>query len=505
MADEKPGKGAKVVRLRLEQAGAAEIDLGDAADRGSGGPGGEPPSADEQTIKSSDDALALMLSDRLEGEWLHLGANDVWLRWDGKKWAPERTKKLWDVARRICRQAAGHCPTQHSAAAVSSKKTIYAIATLAATDRRHAANIDEFDLDPMALNTPEGIVDLATGRVSPHDPASKMTKITPVGPAAAAPSSGKLADTAPRWHLYLHEATGGDAELAAYLKRIAGYCLTGSIEEHAVFFAFGPGGAGKSVFLSVLSGIMGDYATTAPMDVFTVSRGERHPTELAMLAGRRLVVATETEEGRRWDEAKLKAITGGDRITARQMRQDFFTYVPTFKLFMAGNFRPTVRNVDAAMRRRLNIVPFRHVPPKPDKKLTDKLKREWPGILTWALEGTLDWLKIGLAPPEAVRDATGDYFETEDSIGRWIEERCLTGVNLAALTRELYGDWRVWAEAAGEWVGKERQFAAALKQRGLEARRFTGGRRGFSKIGLKEGSQQNLSLADEAAGDPWEH
>lgn len=494
MADEKAGKGAKVVRLRLDQAGSAEIE------GGGGGASGEPPDSQEQAIKSSDDALALMLSDRLEGEWLHLGATDTWLRWDGKRWAPEKTKKLWDVARRICRAAAGHCPTQHSAAGVSSKKTIYATALLAATDRRHAASTDEFDLNPMALNTPAGIVDLATGRVSPHDPAAKMTKITPVGPA-----SGKWEDAAPRWQKYLHEAAGGDAELAGYLKRIAGYCLTGSIEEHAVFFAFGPGGAGKSVFLSVLSGIMGDYATTAPMDVFTVSRGERHPTELAMLAGRRLVVAAETEEGRRWDEAKLKAITGGDRITARAMRQDFFTYLPIFKLFMAGNYRPTVRNVDAAMRRRLNIVPFRCVPPKPDKKLTDKLKREWPGILAWATEGTLDWLKIGLAPPEAVRDATGDYFETEDSIGRWIEERCLTGVNLAALTRELYGDWKVWAEAAGEWVGKERQFAAALKQRGVEARRFTGGKRGFSGIGLKEAGQQNLGLADEGGGDCFEH
>jgi len=520
MADEKAGKGAKVVRLHLDQAGAAEISGLDADRRSGGGSEGEPPDSQERPIQFSDDALALMLSDRLEGKWLHLGASDVWLRWDGKRWAPEKTKKLWDVARRICRTAAGHCPTPHSAAQVSSKKTIYAIATLAGTDRRHAASLEEFDVNPMTLNTPEGIVDLATGRASPHDPAAKMTRITPVGPRLTAGrltagkptagSSGGLKDAmlsaaAPRWERYLHEATGGDKELQAYLKRIAGYCLTGSIEEHAVFFAFGPGGAGKSVFLNALSGIMGDYATTAPMDVFTVSRGERHPTELAMLAGRRLVIATETEEGRRWDEAKLKAITGGDRITARQMRQDFFSFLPTFKLFMAGNYRPTVRSVDAAMRRRLNIVPFQHVPPKPDKKLSDRLKREWPGILAWAVEGALDWQKIGLSPPDAVRAATGDYFEAEDVIGRWIEERCAVGVDQAALTRELFGDWRAWAEVAKEWIGKERQFADALKARGFKPRRFTGGQHGFSGIGLKEGGQQNLSLADSTSDEPWEH
>src|SRR6185437_11667835 len=170
--------------------------------------------------------------------------------------------------------------------------------------------------------------------------------------------------------------TGGDAELQAFLQRFAGYCLTGVTREHAMAFGFGTGANGKGTFLNTLTGIMDSYAAVAPMETFTSSTVDRHSTELAMLRGARLVTAQETEEGRRWAESRIKALTGGDPITARLMRQDFFTFTPQFKLIIAGNHKPGLRGVDEAIRRRFHLIPFAvKIPPEErDKDLADKMK-----------------------------------------------------------------------------------------------------------------------------------
>jgi putative DNA primase/helicase len=191
----------------------------------------------------------------------------------------------------------------------------------------------------------------------------------------------------PRWLTFLDEATGKDVELIGFLQRWCGYCLTGDIREHALVFCYGPGGNGKTVMLNTISGILGDYAKTAAMETFVASQFEHHPTDLAMLCGARLVTAAETEEGRAWAETKIKQLTGGDPISARFMRQDFFTYRPHFKLMIIGNFEPALRNVDDAARRRFNVMPFTRKPPVVDKTLEDKLHSEWSGILRWMIEG----------------------------------------------------------------------------------------------------------------------
>src|SRR4029077_13979269 len=152
---------------------------------------------------------------------------------------------------------------------------------------------------------------------------------------------------------------------------------------------------GKSVYLNILSSLMNDYATVAAMDTFAASKNDRHPTELAMLRGARMVTASETEEGRSWAESRIKQMTGGDPITARFMQKDFFTFPPAFKLTIIGNHKPMLRNVDDAARRRFNLVPFNRVPIKIDKQLGEKLKPEWPSILRWMIEGCLDWQKGG--------------------------------------------------------------------------------------------------------------
>jgi len=309
-----------------------------------------------------------------------------------------------------------------------------------------------------------------------------MTKITTATPGGDCPT----------WRRFLAEVTGGDADLQAYLQRVSGYCLTGSTREHALFFLYGTGANGKSVFVNTLATILGDYAASAPMDTFMEARGDRHPTDLAGLRGARFVSSIETEQGRRWNESKVKAITGGDKVSARFMRQDFFEYTPQFKLVIAGNHKPAIRNVDEAMKRRLHLIPFTiTVPPeRRDKHLQQKLLAERDGILAWALEGCLAWQRLGrLDPPPQVVAATEEYFEAEDALGRWLEERCVREANAKSLTAELFTDWKQWAEAAGEFVGSQRRFSDLLITRGVEKWRNAAGIRGFRGVGLKHPMQ----------------
>jgi putative DNA primase/helicase len=272
------------------------------------------------------------------------------------------------------------------------------------------------------------------------------------------------------------------------LKRAAGYSLTGSMREHTLFFSYGTGGNGKGVFLKTLTAILADYATVAPMETFIATHTDRHPTDVAGFRGARVVTAQETEEGRRWDESKIKALTGGDPISARFMRQDFFTFHPAFKLWIVGNHKPALRSVDEAIRRRLHLVPFTVTIPKDeqDKDLPEKLRAEWPGILRWMIEGCTEWLEIGLRPPPAVVSATAKYLSEEDALARWIEERCAIDPIYYETVANLFQDWREWAESAGEFVGSQKRFSQALEGRGYQRERQSGtGRAGFKGIALK--------------------
>lgn len=150
----------------------------------------------------------------------------------------------------------------------------------------------------------------------------------------------------------------GHQELIDYLQRVLGYSLAGITREHALFFLYGTGANGKSVFINTVAGVLADYHKTAPIETFTASQSDRHPTDLAGLRGARLVTATETEEGRPWAESKIKVLTGGDKVAARFMRQDFFEFVPSFKLLVGGNHMPSLRSVDEAMRRRIHSFHF---------------------------------------------------------------------------------------------------------------------------------------------------
>ena len=262
-------------------------------------------------------------------------------------------------------------------------------------------------------------IDLHTGIDEPPNRLDYCTKQTAVCPAP-------VATPCPMWMAFLNRVTGNNDTLIGFLQRYLGYCCTGHVYEHVVVFLYGTGGNGKGVFVSTVVGIFGDYAISAPMEMFLASKYDRHPTEIARLKGARLVVAHETTKGRAWDEAKIKNLTGGDRLSGRFMRGDFFDFTPTHKMIISGNTKPSLRNIDEGIRRRFLLVPFTvQIPPRErDPKLAEKLKTEWPAILRWMLDGCLEWRRVGLVVPTIVRDATDEYLADQDTLAQWIED-CL--------------------------------------------------------------------------------
>jgi putative DNA primase/helicase len=402
----------------------------------------------------SDDALALEFTKEYGADLRYVDKWGRWLSWDGACWRHDETLSVYDKARAICREAADHCGKKQTAQRIRAAQTVAAVERLARADRQHAATIQQWDADPWLLNTPSGVVDLRTGKLRPAARTDYATKITAVAPG------GNCA----LWRKFLAEVTNGDKELQAFLQRMCGYSLTGSTRDRALFFLYGTGANGKSVFVSTISGLMNDYAKAAPIETFIASTTESHPTDLAGLQSARLVTATETEDGRRWAENKIKALTGGDRISARFMRCDFFEFFPQFKIAIQGNHRPGLRSVDEAIRSRMNLIPFAVTIPfaKRDSRLLEKLRAEWPGILAWAIEGCLAWQRFGLAPPKAVSAATETYLAAEDALGRWLEERTVKSANAKAGSSELFQAWRRWAEGAGEYVGSQKRFDSGI-------------------------------------------
>ncbi len=458
----------------------------------SAGTGGAPPGGgdhgDGGRPFGGDDHLATELVKAMGGNWRC--ASGQWFFWDRKRWVRDEIKKVLDLSRRTCRRIANLIDNERLRRQITSEHAITAAVRLAECDPSVAMQITEFDPDPWQLNTPDGILDLRTGQLGPSRRDALMTRM------AGAGSDGEC----PTFMRYLDEATGGDKELQRYLQRVAGYCLTGSIEEQCILFFHGPGLTGKSTFLLVIQDLLGDYAASAPMNVFTVAFGERHPTELAHFAGARVVVASEIEEGQRWNEARLKAISGGDKITARFMKKDFFDFAPQFKLLIAGNHLPRMRSADDAMRRRMQIVPFRHKPVTVDKNLREKLNAELGGILKWAMEGEMERQRLGgLRPPPVVTHATDEYFRNENTLYRCIYECCELGIPYWIETAAFYSCYVSWARRVGEYVISLKDFSERLVSMGFERKLHSKTRRsGFCGLRLRSATP-DLPFEDRAA------
>jgi putative DNA primase/helicase len=412
---------------------------------------------DEAEVELTEHGIALAFSRRHADALRYCHTAGAWYVWTGTHWSKNETRLVFSWARDLVAEL--NREEELKIRATTGRAAFAgAVERFAQADPTFAVTASAWDSDLWALGTPGGTVDLRTGALRPSRRTDHITRITAVTPA----------DTpdCPTFLNFLHQAAGEDEGLVGFLQRWFGYCLTGVTTEHALLFVYGPGGNGKGVLLNTLSGILGPYATTAAMDTFTARHGDRHPTDLAMLQGARLVLTTETEEGQAWAEARIRALTGGDPITARFMRRDFFTYVPSFKLTISGNHQPALHNVDDAARRRFNIVPFLHKPSEPDRDLPEKLRAEWPGILRWLIEGCLAWQRDGLRRPKAVLDATAEYFADQDLIGQWIEDCCDVGDNVGATPTALFASWRGYVLRREEQPRSMKWLGATLQRRG---------------------------------------
>jgi P4 family phage/plasmid primase-like protien len=420
---------------------------------------------------TSDDAVARWMIER-HGRDLRFDAQTgQWFKWNGSRWLLSSRTEVTGIARKVCKAVAFLPSTKpEQAGALLALKKIKAVEEMARNDDDVQIRFDQWDCDPWLLNTPGGVVDLKTGELLPHDRNYHMRKM-----AAVTPDFSGLPT---RWLGFMDEITIGNGLLAGFLQRVAGYCLTGITREHDMFFFYGGGRNGKGTFLNTLLHLLGlrDYAKVADQDTFTASKYGKHSTDLASMAGCRMVVVPETEEGAEWDERRVKSVTGGDPITARFMRQDNFTFDPQFKLIVSGNNKPTIKVVDTAIRSRMNLAPFMAVfqGAREDKLLAEKLSAEHPRILAWAIQGCLEWQRSGMQKPEIVKAATAQYLDAEDTKQAWFGECCAitdkqdtAGKPHKSRQTVLYQSWKTWIEADGGKAGTKKDLVAWFDKQGF--------------------------------------
>lgn len=321
-----------------------------------------------------------------------------------------------------------------------------------------ASATSDWDSDPWLLNTPKGTIDLRSGALRDASRFDYITKSTAVSPTFNEPIL---------WLAFLRKIMRDDEKMVTYLQKVFGYCLVGDPMQHEMYFGYGTGRNGKGVALRTISKILGDYAAVANIETFTVTSSDRHPTELADLRGARLVTCGETNEGQHWAEAKIKELTGGDPVKARFMRQDFFTYTPQFKLFLTGNHKPRLNNIDAAIEARFRLIPFAVTIPEAERdlELEKKLEVEWSDILGWGIQGCLAWQREGLTAPEAVASATKSYMSQEDAITSWIDECCDLTQGAFTYISDLFDSWCEWCKRGNDNPGNKRRLTRTLEER----------------------------------------
>ncbi|MER5888059.1 phage/plasmid primase, P4 family [Streptomyces sp. NPDC001941] len=347
---------------------------------------------------------------------------------------------------------------------------------------------DEFDSDPHALCTPGGVVNLRTGGMVPPSTSQLHSRATAVTPRVM---------PTPQWDAFLSDTFGDDAsgkEMRTYLQALCGYSISGGQGAQVLAFLYGEGQNGKSVLVDVLLKLLGEYADSAPPNFLMASPYADHPTELADLQGRRLVVCSEINQGSRFDEAKFKLLTGGDRIKARRMYENYYSFQPTHKLWLVGNHRPVVQAGGFGFWRRMRIIEFDRI--VPSERVVDDLgarlvASEGPGILQWLVDGAVNYFNgedLRLDGPARVRLATQDYQESEDSVGRFLKECCVMGAEYRVLQKDLGEAYREWCRGEDMPPAQAREFSRTVRQKlnlrtGQELPK-TNGKRYFPGLGL---------------------
>lgn len=334
---------------------------------------------------------------------------------------------------------------------------------------RHKVVVHHSDLDKghFLLNASNGTVDLRSAALRPHERLDLLTHDAAIQYDPAA--------TCPTWTRFLLEVFAGDADLIEFVRRAIGYSLTGDVREQVLLICHGSGSNGKSVFLNILRKLLGRLALQAAPDLLMADHNRRHPTEQADLYGRRAVVCQETEENRRFNEVLVKQLTGGDSVRARRMREDFWEFEPTWKIWLSTNHRPEIRGTDHAIWRRVRLIPFTVTfhdagkgEPVKDPAMEEKLTAELPGILAWAVQGCLAWQRDGLPTPKAVHDATEEYRDQQDVMAAWLKDCCIIKKLADAKAADLYASYSAWCEANGERPEPQRRFGMRLTERGFQ-------------------------------------
>jgi putative DNA primase/helicase len=423
----------------------------------------------------------------------------VWFAWDGRRWAIDRQQRaeamaklavdqLWqDVSKLLpdVSPAVAGAMLAHAKSS-ASKKGIHDMIDLAKSEPGIAILPEQFDSDPWLLNVNDGTVDLRTGVLRDHRRDDFMTKLAPhvfIDGGVVSPLFDK----------FLLRIFAGKTNLIEYVQRLFGMALVGQVYEHVLPILWGKHGAnGKSVLCESVMFALGDYAAQAPPGLLIAAKGhDRHPTELADLAGRRAVFCVETDEDRRLSEARVKQLTGGDRVRGRFMRKDFFEFPASYTIFIVSNHLPIIRGSDDAFWRRPRVVPFNVVIPidERDTGLTDKLKLDAAAILAWAVRGCLEWKRVGLRDPVEVVEATNQFRRHMDVMADFIEECCVTGPQFVVRAGDLYSTYKTWCEQHGENKLSGRAFGMHMSGREDEFERFKSSGRWYRGIGLKNDLQ----------------
>lgn len=407
---------------------------------------------------------------------------------DKFRYAPAKGVLVWDAAEGLWRHDEGEAELKRFAvqsARLLEKRAVaitddvkrlrvlrYAISREAVNKLRATVELvktipdvrvkmDDFDKDPLLLNVANGTLDLRTGQLRPHDPGDRMTKRSSV---VYDPSA-----TCPRWLQFAHEIAGGDEELVAWKQRMFGYTLTGLTNEQIMCVLYGAGSNGKSTELGVISALLGGYTTPTQFDTFAERKSEGVRNDLADLVGARFVPAFEGESGQRLAEGLVKQATGGDPIKARFLHREYFSFVPTFKVFLATNHKPVIRGVDHGIWRRLRLVPYnmQFDGSQRDDKLSDKLSAELSGILNWTLEGCRQWQQSGLGTAHAVQQATESYRKESDKLADFLAECCVCNEEYSTKAGGLYQAYERFANENGENAFSGHTFGKMLSERGF--------------------------------------
>jgi putative DNA primase/helicase len=402
-----------------------------------------------------------------------------WLVWDGKRWVLDDILKVtqWakDTIRIMYKEAAEEFDenkrkklAQHAFKCESIFK-IKAMIDIAKSDL--AIKPDLFDTNPWLLNVENGTLNLRTGELFPHIRENHITKLAPI-------EYDPLAEC-PKWYEHLKKIMADNRDLIDFLQSAYGYSLTGNTDERKLFIQWGTGANGKTTSNEVINEVMGDYAVRTPTETLFIKHDGSIPNDVAKLNGARFVFCSEGEEGKKLAESLIKDITGGDTISARFMRAEWFEFEPTFKVWLATNHKPVIRGTDNAIWDRINLIPFNISIPEseriPRRELMGEFKEELPGILAWMVRGCLSWYKNGLQCPQEVREATSNYRSEMDIIGDFIENRCNVDPNLSVDAPVLYEKYIEWAGKNGiKYPLLKRAFIDRMLEKGFDRKKVRG-------------------------------